>query len=112
MKSFLIIYLSILFLAEGKNLRVLSTIEERYTKLKATTIKASLQKQNIFILDIRNNTISNLGYLPNSLLMPLTMSYSIVLPTLIEKGSNIILVCDEINYKEALEQTEVLGHYK
>ena len=111
MKLFLIIFLVILFFVETKNLRELSPIEERYTKLKATPIKASLQKKNIFILDIRNNTISNLGYLPNSLLIPLTMSYSNVLRTLIEKGSNIILICDETNYKEALEQTEVLGQY-
>ena len=112
MKSFLIIHIAILFFVEAKNLRRLAPIEERYKKLTAAEIKASLPKKNIYIVDTRNNKISNVGYLPNSLLLPLYMPYTRWLETLIPKSSGIILICDYDTYKEALEKTEALGLHK
>ena len=112
MKVIVILSLALLFLVETKNLRKLLSVEERYIKLSATAIKAALKKENVFVVDTRANTISNLGYLPNTLLLPLTMAYSTWFPAVVDEGANIILICDENNFKEALEQTEALGPYK
>lgn len=111
MKSFLIIYLTILFFVETKNLRRLEPIEERYKKLTADEIKAALPNKNIYVVDARNNKISNSGYLANSLLLPIYMSFTRWLKVLIPKNSKIIIICDNNSCKEALEKTETLGCY-
>ena len=41
--------------------------DEKYEKLTAVHIKTMMVKPNIYIIDTRDNTISNKGYLPNSL---------------------------------------------
>ena len=69
-----------------------------------------MENKNVYLIDTRNNTISNLGYLPNSLILPLTMQYQKWLPSVVKNGSNVVLICDETNYKESLEQTEALHH--
>lgn len=89
----------------------LQEAEEKYPKLSAISIKAFIPKSNVYIIDTRNNTVSNLGYLQNSLLLPLTMSYSTWFPAVIKEGSNIVLICDKTNFKDAIEQTESLGPY-
>lgn len=91
-----------------KNLRA---IEENFPKLAAIRLKRYMNDESIYIIDTRNNTISNKGYLKNSLLLPLTMDYANWLPSLVNKGSNIVLICDEDNYKNALQNTSVLGFY-
>ena len=91
-----------------KNLR---TTEEKYPKLAAIHLKSYMNMQNIYIIDTRNNTISNKGFLKNSLILPLTMGYATWLPALVNKGSNIVLICDEDNYKNAIQNTEQLGIY-
>ena len=91
-----------------KNLRAM---EEKYSKLAAIHLKSYMNMENIHIIDTRDNTISNKSYLKNSLLLPLTMGYATWLPSLVNKGSNIVLICDEDNYKNALQNTEILGIY-
>ena len=39
------------------------------------------------------------------------MGYATWLPALVNKGSNIVLICDEDNYKNAIQNTEQLGIY-
>lgn len=85
------------------------SIEEKYIKLPSISMKAFIPNKNIVLLDIRNNTISNSGYIQNSLLLPLTMGYETWFPVLIEEFSNLVLICDETNYIKALERTEDLG---
>lgn len=90
----------------------LRTTEEKYQKLKYTQIKKYMDKRNVFIIDTRNNTISNKGYIKNSLILPLTMDYAKWLPSLVNKYSYIILICDEDNYKKAIQSTEELNMYR
>ena len=85
--------------------------EEQYPKLTAAHIKTMMLKPNIFILDTRENTLSNQGYLPNSLLLPLSMSYSTWFPAVVNEGSNVVLISDKENYEKAIKQTLSLGPY-
>ena len=85
--------------------------DEKYEKLTAVHIKTMMVKPNIYIIDTRDNTISNKGYLPNSLILPLAMSYSTWFPAVVKEGSNVVLISDEQNYKKAIEQTVALGPY-
>ena len=85
--------------------------DKDYTKYPAISIKTFIPNKNIFIVDTRNNTISNEGYIKNSILLPLTMSYETWFPAVIKEDSNVVLICDITNYKEALKKTESLGSY-
>ena len=87
-------------------------IEERYEKLNAVYIKNFLPKLNVYVIDTREFTVSNQGYLKNSIILPITFSYSTWFPAIVKEGSNVVLICDEENYISALEQTEALGPYK
>ena len=71
------------------------SIEERYSKLSPLSIEAYLENKNVYLIDTRNNTISKLGYLPNSLILPLTMQYQKWLPSVVKNGSNVVLICDK-----------------
>ena len=85
------------------------SIEEKYIKFPSISMKAFIPNKNIVLIDTRNNTISNAGYIQNSLLLPLTMAYETWFPAVIKEFSNIVLICDETNYIEALKKTEALG---
>ena len=82
-----------------------------YSKLSPSSIEDYLEDENVFVVDTRNNTISSLGYLPNSVLLPLNLEYSRWFPALIKEGSNVVLICDETNYKDSIKQTEKLRSY-
>ena len=84
---------------------------EKYTKLTKDEIDSYIPDLNYYILDTRNNTISNQGYLKNSLLMPLTMDYDRWLPIFVSKDKKVILICDKDNYEKALKMTKSLGNY-
>ena len=49
--------------------------KEKYTKLSFKEIESFIPNLNNFIIDTRNYTISNKGYLKNSLLIPLSVDY-------------------------------------
>ena len=85
--------------------------DEDYTKYPSISIKTFIPNKNIFMIDTRNNTISNEGYIKNSILLPLTMAYETWFPTVIKKDLNIVLICDKTNYKETLKKTEALDSY-
>ena len=121
MKIFFILSLTLLILGSSFKIKKyshskflgkeqLGAIEDRYSKLSAVSIEAYLENKKVFVVDTRNNTISSLGYLPNSLLLPLNMGYSTWFKALIKEGSNVILICDKTNYKDSLKQTEELGY--
>ena len=54
--------------------------EINYAKLSSSTIKDYISNKDIYIIDTRDNTVSNLGYIKNSLLLPLTMDYDTWFP--------------------------------
>lgn len=119
MKIYLIIILSLFFLIQSIHLNRIkphkflqaSDDNDDYTKYPAISIKTFIPNKNIFMIDTRNNTISNEGYIKNSILLPLTMAYETWFPAVIKENSNIVLICDKTNYKEALKKTESLGSY-
>ena len=119
MKNFLnlslLLFILIISIESKHNLlgkRSLSVKAEEFKRLAAIYIKNNMFKEDIFIVDTRENTVSNKGYLKNSLILPLTMGYATWFPKLIEDGSKVILICDEDNYITALKQTISLGSYE
>ena len=90
MKAFLII--SLLFLVQpailnGKFLSKKNIVlaQENYVQLPAATIKKYMLKDNVYIVDTRDNKVSNLGYLKNSLLFAFTSGYSTLVSLLISR---------------------------
>ncbi len=92
-------------------LQIDQTNGEKYTKLTKEEIDSFIPDLNYYILDIRNNSISNQGYLKNSLLMPLTMDYDRWLPIFVNTDKKVILICDKYNYEKAHQMTKSLGNY-
>ena len=68
-----------------------------------------ISNKDIFIIDTREGKFSNLGYVKNSIILPLVQDYDKWFPALIVNGSNIVLICDNNNYQESLETTKKLG---
>jgi hydroxyacylglutathione hydrolase len=93
-------------------LRIDQSKGENYKKLTKDEIDSFISDLNYFILDIRNNSISNQGYLKNSLLMPLTMDYDRWLPIFVNTEKEVILICDKDNYEKAYAMTKSLGNYE
>lgn len=85
---------------------------EKYKKLTKDEVDSFIPDLNYFILDTRNNSISNQGYLKNSLLMPLTMDYDRWLPIFVNQDKKVILICDKDNYEKAHTMTKSLGNYE
>ena len=90
----------------------LSETKKKYKKLSSKEIKSFISNLKYYIIDIRNNTISNQGYLKNSLLLPLNMEYEKWLTLIVEQDTKVILICDQENYEKAYNQTISLGIYK
>jgi rhodanese-related sulfurtransferase len=114
MKRIITIYLLTFFfiasiISNKNNLR--KNIEEKYQKLEAIHLLTFISNKNIYIVDTREFTISNEGYIKNSIILPITFSYSTWFPSIIKEGSNVVLICDEENYENAIKQTEALGPY-
>ena len=82
---------------------------EKYKKYTANDIKSFLSNKNIFLIDTREGKFSNLGYVKNSIILPLVQDYDKWFPALIEDGSDIVLISDIDNYQESLKTTEKLG---
>lgn len=92
--------------------RINQSIGEKYKKLTKDEIDSFIPDLNYYILDTRNNSISNQGYLKNSLLMPLTMDYDRWLPIFVNTDKKVILICDKDNYEKAHTMTKSLGNYE
>ena len=90
---------------------VLIQPEENYRKIMPVQLRNYILKKNVYIVDTRNNTISSQGYLENSLILPLTMSYEKFFPMVVKEGSSVILICDEDNYRDAIKKTIDFGRY-
>ena len=103
-----------------KNMRYLSLIlflyfltasicEETYKKFDGKTMKGLMIKKSNNIIDTREAAISSQGYLPNSLLIPLSMDYSKWMTTVVRRGSEVIIISDKNNYKKAIQKAKEAG---
>ena len=95
--------LSVIFFLKQK------TNSEKYKKYSSNDIKNLISNKDIFIIDTREGKFSNLGYVKNSIILPLVQDYDKWFPALIGNDSNIVLICDNNNYQESLETTKKLG---
>ena len=111
MKVFLLLSFSLFFFIQPKHHRFLQASDKEYVKYPAISMKAFIPNKNIFMVDTRDKSLSSEGYVKNSILLPLTMDYETWFPDLIKENSNVVLICDRDNYKEALKKTESLGSY-
>lgn len=111
MKIYLLLSFSLFFYIQSIHLRFLQASEKEYVKYPAISMKAFIPNKNIFMIDTRDKSLSSEGYIKNSILLPLTMDYETWFPELIKENSNVVLICDKDNYKEALKKTESLGSY-
>ena len=111
MKIYLLLSFSLFFYIQSIHHRFLQASEKEYVKYPAISMKAFIPNKNIFMIDTRDKSLSSEGYIKNSILLPLTMDYETWFPDLIKENSNVVLICDKDNYKEALKKTESLGSY-
>ena len=81
---------------------------EKYKKYTSNDIKSFISNKSIFLIDTREGKISNLGYVKNSIILPLVQDYNKWFPALNEDGSDIVLICDKDNNQESLKTTEKL----
>ena len=81
-----------------------------YIHLDGNTLKLFLLRKDYYIIDTRDVTKIAEGYLPNSIIAPLSLFswlYAVV-----PESSNVILITDEANLEAAVDTLIKLGKYK
>jgi rhodanese-related sulfurtransferase len=87
-----------------------SICEETYKKFDGKTMKGLMIKKSNNIIDTREAAISSQGYLPNSLLIPLSMDYSKWMTTVVRRGSEVIIISDKDNFGSAIQKVKEAGY--
>jgi rhodanese-related sulfurtransferase len=87
-----------------------SICEDAYKKLDGKSMKGLMIKKSNNIIDTREAAISSQGYLPNSLLIPLSMDYSKWMTTVVRRGSEVIIISDKDNYGRAIQKAKEAGY--
>ena len=88
---------------------ITASTSEQYKNLDGKTIKGLLTNTKINIIDTREADISSQGYLPNSLLIPLSMDYSKWMTTVVRRGSEVIIISDKDNFGRAIQKAKEAG---
>ena len=81
-------------------------------KITPSLLKKYMNMKSIYIVDVREDAISNAGYFHNSIILPLTLSYDKFFPAIFPRDSYIVLICDKENYRTALNKTNAFNAYK
>ena len=89
---------------------ITASTSEQYKNLDGKTIKGLLTNTKINIIDTREADISSQGYLPNSLLIPLSMDYSKWMTTVVRRGSEVIIISDKDNFGSAIQKAKEAGY--
>ena len=89
---------------------ITASTSEQYKNLDGNTIKVLLTNTKINIIDTREADISSQGYLPNSLLIPLSMDYSKWMTTVVRRGSEVIIISDKDNFGRAIQKAKEAGY--
>jgi len=82
----------------------------KFSKFSGKDLKKYILNLNVFIIDTRDMAISTVGYIPNSILVPTTMFSW--LPSVVPKGSNVIIITDEENKNKVIDEFISLNLYK
>ena len=85
--------------------------EKKYTKISELEFKKYLDNKEIYIVDTREIPLCKKGYIRNSIIIPLSMSYSTWFPALIKGKSDAIIITDKEHEKESLDKTGAFGSY-
>ena len=108
--SIFVLLLIIQIHSKRNNLRQVSD-DENYNEYHLVEIKGFLlYYPEIYLIDTREIDSSE-KFIKNSIIIPLTIIEK-YLPVLIPKNSQIVLICDKDNYKDALKIVEKLKFYK
>ena len=89
---------------------LLLTFTISITKIDSNYLKEILKQEKIYVLDTRNISDSEKGYIPNSIILPLTLSYDNWLTKLIPKNAAIILITYKNEQKKVIQETRKLGY--
>jgi len=89
---------------------LLLTFTISITKIDSNYLKEILKQEKIYVLDTRNISDSEKGYIPNSIILPLTLSYDNWLTKLIPKNAAIILITYKNEQKNVIQETRKLGY--
>ena len=81
----------------------------KYSKISGNELKKYINNKQVYMIDTRDMTISAIGYIPNSILLPVTM-YSWI-SSVIPDASDIIIITDEENYQNAIDSLIELNKY-
>ena len=87
------------------------TEEKQYLKISEEELKKYLNDKEVFIVDTREIPLCKKGFLQNSIIIPLSMSYSVWFPAVITNGSKVIIITDKEHEKESLEKTSLFNSY-
>ena len=114
-KNLSLLFLALIFSINSKkhNLRETSDDQEEEIKeIHNVFIKSILSRAlDYYLIDTRDISSSAKEYIRNSILIPLNKKFEEWLPALVEKGSKIVLICDQETYKDALNKTKNLNLY-
>ena len=86
--------------------------EIQYPKFSSEEIKPYINDKEIYIIDTREISSCKNGYLENSIIIPLSMSFSKWFPSLIKENSKVIIITDLEHQKDSLEKTSSFNSYK
>ena len=85
--------------------------DNRYYKLTPEQLKQYIDYKEIYIVDTREIPLCQKGYIGNSIIIPLSMSYTTWLPKVIKSNSYVILITDNEHLNESLYMTASLNIY-
>jgi hydroxyacylglutathione hydrolase len=89
---------------------ITASTSEEFKKLDGKEINQLLSKLSTIIIDTREAEDSSQGYLPYSLLIPLSMNYTKWMTTVIRRDSEVIIISDNKNYKKAIQKVKEAGY--
>ena len=94
----------ILFLSIFLLFLISSSSSLKYVHINPNLLKRILNNKDIYIIDTREIDVAAQGYVPNSIIVPTSLSY--YLSSVVPNRSSIVVISDEKNYQSVLDDLE------
>ena len=94
----------ILFLSIFLLFLISSSSSLKYVHINPNLLKRILNNKDIYIIDTREIDVAAVGYVPNSIIVPTSLSY--YLSSVVPNRSSIVVISDEKNYQSVLDDLE------
>ena len=94
----------ILFLSIFLLFLISSSSSLKYVHINPNLLKRILNNKDIYIIDTREIDVAAQGYVPNSIIVPTSLSY--YLSSVVPNRSSIVVISDEQNYRSVLDDLE------